>query len=265
PMHPAMVSVCIRAGMDALAAAQLTNAGACVLVLSASWALFRRFRIPADTGLPLLLGLSCFLTYALYKHLFCDLWQVGLLLVYLLLLTSRRFLGKPALWLLCGLIMALAAYAKVYSFYFLLLHFPLALAVVRRGELKRRFPLKAYGVAFLFQIVLLLPLVALMHDKYGFWSLSKSGALNTSWTLVGHKSPRPDIQALIPPPYPNSPYTWEDPYITEGVLHGRFESLAMIKSQIGHTMLATLQAVEAAGQISPFLLVVLLATAGALI
>ena len=104
-----------------------------------------------------------------------------------------------------------------------------------------------------------------MHRKYGFWNLSKSGALNTSWTLVGHKTLRSDIHALIPPPYPNSPYTWEDPFLSEGALHSRFESLAMIKSQVGHSIQAALQGVEAAGQISPFLLLVFAATGFAML
>jgi hypothetical protein len=104
-----------------------------------------------------------------------------------------------------------------------------------------------------------------MHAKYGFWSLSKSGALNTSWTLVGHKTLRTDIHALIPPPYSNSPYTWEDPFLAEGKLHSRFESFAMMKSQAGHSIQAVLQGIEAAGQISAFLLLIFLATGCAMI
>lgn len=263
PLHPAMVAVCIKGGMDAVLAAQLTNGLACLLVLTGTYALLRRNRISAGTGLPLLLSLSCFLTYALYKQLFCDLWQVGLLLAYLLLVTSSRFLKKPGLWLLCGLIMALAAYAKVYSFYFLLLHLPVALWLKSRAE-GRGYPVKAFATALGIQLTLLLPLSFLMHQKYGFWGLSKSGALNTSWTLMGHKTHLPGIKALIPPPHINSPYTWEDPYASEGVLHTRFESFAMMKSQAGHSAQAALQGVEAFNQLSPFLLVALLAAAFAI-
>jgi hypothetical protein len=264
PMHPALVALCIKGGIDALLAAHLTNALACILVLIGCYQLFRRYALSRVIALPLLLSLAVFLTYALYKQLFCDLWQVALLLFYLLLVSSPRFLQKPILWLLCALLMAAAAYAKVYSFYFLLLHFPVALWLKQRAE-GTSFPLKAYALTFITHLLLLLPLVALMHQKYGFWGLSKSGSLNTSWTLVGHKSLRPDIQTLIPPPYPNSPYTWEDPYLSEGELHSRFESLSMMKSQLGHSINAALQGVEAAGQISPFLLIVLAATAIAII
>lgn len=260
PFHPALVALCIKGGMNALLAAQLTNGLACLLVLACSFALFRRYKVARDIGLPLLLSLSIFLTYALYKQLFCDLWQVALLLAYLLLISAPGFLRKPTLWMLCAAVMAIAAYAKVYSFYFLLLHLPLALWL-RRREAGHRFPAKAYATIFLMQLLLLLPLVALMHKKYGVWTLSKSGSLNTSWTIIGHKTLRPDVKALIPPPYPNSPYTWEDPYLAEGTLHGRFESLATMKSQIGHSTQAALQGVEAMNQLSPFLLIVFLATA----
>lgn len=256
PLHPALVAIGIKSGLAALLAAQLTNCLACVLVLTAGFLLLRRFKIPARTAFPLLLSLSIFLVYALFKQLFCDLWQVAFLLYYLLLLSSKDFLRKPLWWLMCGVLMALATYSKVYSFYFLLLHFPFALFLLQRASPQFKFPLKAYVISFSFQVILLLPLVFLMHQKYGFWGLSKSGALNTSWTLVGHKTFRPDIKALIPPPYINSPYTWEDPYLAEAALHGRFESFSMIKSQLGHSMQASLQGVEAANQLSPFLIII---------
>jgi hypothetical protein len=259
PLHPAMVAVCIRSGMNALLAAQLTNGLACLLIIAGTYTLFRRYKISQVIGLPLLLSLSVFLTYALYKQLFCDLWQVALLLFYLLLVTAEKFTRRPLLWLLCALVMALAAYAKIYSFYFLLLHLPLSLWGKARGE-KTRFPFKAYIVTFALQFLLLLPLAGLMHKKYGFWDFSKSGALNTSWTLAGHKSLRPEIHGLIPPPYVNSPYTWEDPYVAEGILHSRFESIGMMKSQAAHSAQATLQGIEAANQLSSFLLIALLAS-----
>jgi hypothetical protein len=264
PLHPALVALCVRGGMEAILAAHVTNGLACLLILVASFAWFRKSNIARDIALQLMIALAAFLTYALYKQLFCDLWQVALLLFYLLLLASSNFLKRPALWIACAALMALAAYAKVYSFYFLLLHLPIALWSLARRE-KRSFPVVAYASVFLVQIALLLPLVLMMHQKYGFWDLSKSGALNTSWTLVGHKSPRPEIGALIPPPYLNSPYTWEDPYVAEGTLHSRFESASMIKSQLAHTAQASLQAVEAFNQLSPFLLLVLLASALAIV
>ncbi len=259
PLHPALVALCLRGGIPSVLAAQLTNSLACILILSTTFGLFRRFRIERFLGMALLGALSVFLVYALYKQLFCDLWQVGLLLLYLLTILSADFFRKPVLWMLGALIMALAVYAKIYSFYFLLLHFPLSLLIQSRRE-GLRFPWKAFATTAVLLLLMLAPWSFLMHKKYSTWAFSKSGALNTSWTLAGHKSLRPDIGALIPPPYPNSPYTWEDPYLSEGMLHSRFESLAMIKSGAGHSIQAALQGVEAANQISCVLLPLLAAS-----
>ncbi|MBS1614612.1 MAG: hypothetical protein JST06_00675 [Bacteroidetes bacterium] len=264
PFHPALVAVCVRLGMDALVAAQATNALACLLLLTGSYSLFRQNKMAADAGFPLLLALAGFLCYALYKQLFCDLWQTALLLFYLLLINRASFLWKPLLWLLAGVLMALAAYAKIYSFYFLLLHLPVAVWLLSRSAGKS-FSWRPFLVSITTMLVLMVPLATLMHHKYGFWNVSKSGALNTSWTLVGHKSLRSDIHTLIPPPYINSPYTWEDPYVAEGPEHTRFESLSMIKSQAGHSVQAALQGLEASAQISPFLLIIFLATAVTLV
>jgi hypothetical protein len=257
PLHPAMVTVGIKSGIDALLAAQLTNGLACLLVLICTYGLFRRAKLSAATGFPLLLCLSIFLVYALYKQLFCDIWQTGFLLTGLLLITGNGFVRKPFHWLCYALLAVLATYSKVYSFYFLLLHLPLSLYFISKKE-GIKFPWRPYVSIIALQILLLAPWGFLMHKKYGHWNLSMSGALNTSWTLVGHKSPADSISALIPPPYSNSPYTWEDPFLAEGKLHGRFESVAMIKSQIGHSILACMQAVEALCQMSAFLLPALL-------
>ncbi len=263
PLHPTLVAICVKLGLGALAAAQATNALACLLILAGGFSLFRRNNMSSETGLPLLLALSVFLVYALFRQLFCDLWQIALLLFYLNIITTTSFLRKPLLWLLAGLLMALAAYAKIYSFYFLLLHFPVSVWVLSRSkkESLRWQPLLA-GLATM--LILMMPLAFLMHQKYGFWGFSKSGALNTSWTLVGHKTLRSDIHALIPPPYANSPYSWEDPFLAEGQIHSRFEHFSMMKSQVGHSLQATLQGIEAGSQISAFLFIIFLATGIAL-
>ena len=256
PLHPALVAVCVRLGVNDVLAMQLTNGLACVLILIAVYLLFRRFAAGRFAGGVLLAALAFFLVYALYKQSFCDLWQIAILLFYLGLMTAPDFLRKPGKWLLCAILMAFAAYAKVYSFYFLLLQFPLALLLIKKPSNRSRFPLRTYVVVMLLQVLLLSPLVWLQHQKYGGWGLSKSGALNTSWLLTGHKTHKRGITALVPPPYPNSPYTWEDPWLAEGTLHTRFESLKMVKSSAAHVVLAAAQGVKASAEISPFLLVV---------
>jgi hypothetical protein len=260
PFHPAIVAGLIRIGMDALLAAQLSNLGAALLLLTAGFGIFRRVGLRSATGFPLLLALAGFLCYAIYKQLFCDLFQVALLLGYLNLLLHPRFIQRPLLWIGAALLMALATYAKVYSFYFLLLQFPLSLYLIAKQQ-GARFPLRAWVSGLALQLLLLAPLAGLMHEKYGFWGLSKSGALNTSWTLVGHKSPKAGVEVLIPPPYLNSPYTWEDPYLSEGVQHGRFESPKMMLKQVAVSARACMQAFEAMNELSALLLAVYLLTA----
>ncbi len=260
PLHPAIVAVLARSGLDPLLAAQLSNTAAGVLVIAATYGLFRRLGLRAATGFPLLLALAAFLCYAVFKQLFCDLLALGLLLAYLNVLLMPRFLQRPLLWLVAALPMALAAYAKVYSFYFLLLQFPLGLYLLAKAA-GRRFPFRAWIAGLTLQLVLLAPLAGLMHAKYGFWGLSKSGALNTSWMLVGHKTLKPGLSTLIPPPYLNSPYSWEDPYLSEGELHGRFESSRMLLKQFAITGQAILQGAGAMNELSALLLAVYLLTA----
>jgi hypothetical protein len=197
PLHPTLVTIGIKSGMDALLAAQLTNGLACLLVLTCTYGLLRRAKLSAATGFPLLLCLAIFLVYALYKQLFCDIWQTGFLLGGLLLVTGKNFLQKPFHWLCYALLAVLATYSKVYSFYFLLLHLPISLYFSSKNE-GLKFPWRPYALIIALQILLLAPWVFLMHKKYGQWNFSMSGALNTSWTLVRTQVSRGFNQSIDP-------------------------------------------------------------------
>ena len=65
-------------------------------------------------------------------------------------------------------------------------------------------------------VVCSLPWIWLLHNKYGIWTTSTAGTLNTSWYLVGHPQWKAGIDLLLPPPYPDSPSYWEDPWMVNG-------------------------------------------------
>ena len=66
-------------------------------------------------------------------------------------------------------------------------------------------------------LVVSFPWIYALHYKYGIWTTSTAGSLNMSWYLVGHPYWTDNIKLLLPPAYPDSPYYWEDPYVSNGI------------------------------------------------
>jgi len=261
PFSPWLVALCIKNGMDELLAAHLVNAAACISIITATFFLFRRFAVDTFITIVLLLSLSVFLAYCQYEQLFDDLWQNAFLLFYLLLITSKSFFTKAWKWILCGVIAAVAYFAKTYSFYFIILHLAVTLVILCRKEQK---PYKAVIKPFITVIVVMLltmsPWLYLLHGKYGKWTISNAGAMNASWSLIGHKTFRPDIKYLIPPPYDNSPANIEDPSVSQGHLYSMFESPRLFALRIVRCGLAVVQGGHFINDISGLLLAVLLAS-----
>lgn len=261
PFHPFIVSLLMRRGVDALFAAHVTNAVACLGIIIAMFFMFRRFRVDVPIANALMLVLPLFLVYCLYIQLFDDLWQIFFLLLYLLLICSRHFLTNRWKWLLCGAIGALAFYAKTYSFYFIALHLLVTIVLLNRAQNKPAFAhAPTYFTVMGTMLVLIAPWLYLMHAKYGTWSLSNAGAINGSWTITGHKSFKPGINHLIPPAYSNSPFSMEDPWINEGHIYSMWQSPQLFFMQFVRSGYALSQAFFAMGQLSYFVVTILAAT-----
>lgn len=262
PFHPWLVALCMKQGMDGLWAAQITNGIACALVLVCVFFLFRRFKIHRSVSWAFMITLPAFMTYCLFKQLFDDVWQVVFLLCYLLLITSRNFISQPWKWVLCGLIGALAFYAKTYSIYFISLHLPVVTYLLSgRDRKKPRRWILPYVTTLVTLWLLLIPWLFAMHEKYGRWALSNAGDINHSWTLKGRKTFDPSIKHLIPPPYEDSPCNMEDPYFNEPHYFKPWESVQLFGAQIVRSTLSVAQGLLVINEMSSLLLAVLLISA----
>ncbi len=261
PFHPFLVSLFMRHGIDGLFAAHITNAIACMGIITGMFFMFRRFRLDAFIVTTLMAVLPVFLVYCVYMQLFDDLWQIVFLLAYLLIICSRHFLTTWWKWILCGVVGALAFFAKTYSFYFIVLHLAVTIMLLNQAQGKPLFAhVKTYAAVLLTMLVIMLPWIYLMHLKYGTWAISNAGAINGSWTITGHKTFKEGINHLIPPPYFDSPYSMEDPSINEGHLYTIWQSPQLFFMQCARSGYAFMQAFLTMGQLSFFLVSILVAT-----
>jgi len=204
----------ICAGMEAITAAVVVNTAGALGFLGVSFSLFRYFGLKQYVQWLFCAALTVFLAYAVYYQLFADLWECFLLLAGLRIVLSERFLRAPALWILHGCVGALAYFSKAYAFPFFLLN-TLVCVFFLAGKNKLQW-LKICVVSIGVMMVCASPWIWLLHEKYGRWMTSTAGSLNMSWYLLGHANYKPGLGCLLPLPYADAVYHWEDPYYVAG-------------------------------------------------
>lgn len=203
----------MKAGLPVMQAAAVQNAAAAVCFLAGALALFRRFALTLFFQRSLAAVLVVFLTYAVYYQLFDDLWMCAALTGSLLILLREDFFRKPALWMLLGFCTAVAYYAKAYALPFSFINIAVCGWMARRAQAATRMQwLKMLSAVAVVVVAMAMPWWIALHHKYGIWTTGTAGTLNLSWYLTGHQTHRADIGLLLPPPYPDAPYHWEDPW-----------------------------------------------------
>ena len=204
----------IKLGLQAIPASVIINTLGATGFLYISQSFFQRFGLVRKMQWMLNITLAFFLCYAIFWQSFDDLWECFFLLGALRLMLIEEFKNRPALWVIMGVIGALAYFAKAYSFPFFILNTICCAWFIAKGN-KIQW-LKISFVAVGIMVLCGLPWIVALHHKYGIWTTSTSGTLNMSWYLVGHPHWKPGIDVLIPPAYPDSPYYWEDPWFANG-------------------------------------------------
>ncbi len=258
PLHGWIVAWFVKMGKEPYTWALYTNAFAAAGCLAGTAGLFKRFGLEPLYHWVLLPALSIVLVYCTYFQVFADLWEYFLLLIYLNMVLIPSFSKRWGLWLLLGLVAALAYFAKAYAFYFVVLHLPISLYLVQKeqGGFSGRGWMLPTGVVYAVMTAISFPWIQALHYKYGSWMLSTAGKLNSSWYLMARRTYKPELDRLLPPPYADSPTFWEDPWFVEGHFFGMFDSAKLFIKQILRSGYTVFQALECYSFISPFLLLI---------
>ena len=224
-----LTAMLIKAGMAVIPASVIINTLGATGFLYISHSFFLRFKIAKEFTWLLCITLAFFLCYAIFWQSFDDLWECFFLLCVLRIILAAKFNAKPGYWLLCGLLGALAYFAKAYSFpFFIACAFCCTKFVGRDNK-------NWLHIFFVFTAVMLccsLPWMVALHHKYGIWTTSTAGSLNMSWYLVGHPHWKTGINLLVPPAYADSPYYWEDPYVANGITTHFWDSFPLFGRQL---------------------------------
>ena len=167
-------------------------------------------------------------------NFFADSWGFLFSFIALLILLDEKNHKKPFSWLLLGFIISLGYFSKSYLIYSL----PFIVAILLAYQLKseNQFTWKAWLRPMVIMlstlIILILPWLYLLHQKYGYWTLSTAGSINTSWALKSYPYFDESISAITPATYPNGLSAWEDPSIHAGKHLSPFQNVSLFGKQI---------------------------------
>ncbi len=210
PLGCWLTAAFMKLGLQAIPAAVAANTAGGMLFLYGSNLLFTKFNISSVLKWWYNCALAVFLVFAVYYQLFDDLWMAGFLLVIVRVLQYEDFATNIKQWFLVGALGAFAYFSKAYALPFLVIYLFIALAI------KSRFCWVQVFKAWSFILLVLLTIAAVwinaLSAKYGAFTTSTAGGLNLYWYNIGHPLYKSGIQSLLPPPYHNSPYFWEDPF-----------------------------------------------------
>jgi hypothetical protein len=208
-----LTALLIKQGFAAIPASVIINATGATGFLYITQSFFIRFGVIKHLQWLLTCALAVFLCCAVFYQSFDDLWECFFLLASLRVMLANGFTSRPSLWLVNGVIGALAYFAKAYAFPFFILN-TVCCSFLLSSNKKQWIYVSVTSVVAMLMVSA--PWIYALHYKYGIWTTSTAGPLNTSWYLVGHPYWREGIAQLLPPAYPDSPYYWEDPYAVNG-------------------------------------------------
>jgi hypothetical protein len=251
-----LTALLIKGGGATMLSALIVNAAGAVCFLFISHSFFLFFEIERKWQWTLNIIVALFLCYAVFKQSFDDLWECFFLLSILRIMLKDTYITKQWLWVCCGLLGALAYFAKAYSFPFFFMNTILCNYFLAHGaHTGREFQwIKVCFITFAVMLVCAFPWIYMLHWKYGEWMTSTAGNLNLSWYMAGHPFFKEGITALVPPVYANSPSYWEDPWMVKGHLPHFWSSINMLGRQVARVFYNLILFVKSLNEMSPFML-----------
>jgi general stress protein CsbA len=246
-------------GMAAIPASVVINSLGALCFLFTSHSLFFKFKIIIKLQWILNITLALFLCYAIFWQSFDDLWECFFLLAALRLMLIEQFKTKPFLWVIYGVTGTFAYFAKAYSFPFFILNTVSCVYFICGGNKGQWLKISFASLATM--LLCSLPWIVALHTKYGIWTTSTAGTLNTSWYLIGQPRWKEGIDLLIPPAYKDSPYYWEDPWLANGPTPHFWNSWRLFGMQIlrlGYNILKLLRSMFQLSVFFPVITVVLI-------
>ena len=247
PLNSWIGAVFLATGIKGIMLFKCLNIAFGCIVLLAIRKLLQKSGLDGKYHFISLAGLIPFAVCATYGELAADWLQCTILLLYLNLIFSPKYPTKILYPLLCGVLGALAYFAKYYNFHFFWLSFVVLnfYWFYKQGDqaaIRKFWTYTASGIFIL--LCCSAPWVILLHEKYHFWKLNYTGAYDLAWSLDPGLVTK-HTKALLPPTLPGAASYLEDPVWLKHELVTPFSNLHYLIRQVGISCLSVVSFLEA--------------------
>jgi hypothetical protein len=227
PLHSWLVAPFVNTGISIQVLFFYSNAILSLIILFLMSRLCGVFSIAREWITATLFTVVILLLQFSFHELAADILVLPFILGWLLLVLRKDFYTNTKLQIWCGVLVGLGYLAKTYALPFLgFIHMILLLQHFY-------FQKQSTGKQFLFFLIPLLivciPWIAIISNKYGFFTIGNSSRLNLSWFLRGMTNENAFFHA---PEYAQSYSWWEDPSYFKGEVVNLFTSGTYFLKQI---------------------------------
>jgi len=250
PLISWLLAPFLRIGMDPISSLHLLGLTTGLAGLIGCRGIFRELGLPERAQNILLLALIPVLHAFSLVNPNPDLLVAVLLLFYVRLVIARDYAENPWIAAFCGLLGALAYFAKAYAFPFFAAHFLLVNVCRHIGErdfLRRRNVRRSCLLGLAAFLLLSSAWIGVLYAKYGRLTISTIGEYN--FRLVNDVSGVSYLSdGFAEPPVPTALSAWEDPTQLAEARLKPIDASRVIEdtvSRIGRNILNTIDAYQA--------------------
>lgn len=227
PLHSWLIAPFLKTGLSVQIAFFCSNAVISIVILYLLKQFSARLLLtPLQTTILLFASAILLIQFSFYE-LAADILVLPFIIGWLLLITRTDFYTNYKVQIGCGLLIGFGYLAKTYALPFLgTIHIILLL---RHYYISKQSLVKKLLVFIISLLVVCLPWILVISNKYGYFTIGNASRLNLSWFLRGMTDERSFFHA---PHYNDSPGWWEDPSYYKGELVNMFSSGAFFAKQI---------------------------------
>ncbi|MBI1779995.1 MAG: hypothetical protein HYR66_01280 [Sphingobacteriales bacterium] len=229
PLNSFIASSYVSQSANPAISFKIINAVSCIGIIAATGILLKRFIQNSLLITGIFIALPVMLLSWTHQQLAGDLLSLLFMLVYINLITSKNFFTKSAYNIYAAVIMALAYLAKSFCLpFFLINHIIIHLWYQRSNQsaVQTKFIASRIFISFSVFFLIAIGWIYCLYLKYNKLTFSTAGTLNYNWFLGNGSATLKDYGLLIPPPYPDSPNFWEDPYSYYTTFYGPLSSFS---------------------------------------
>jgi hypothetical protein len=219
----------VKVGFNAVTSAKILNGFFGLGTLISIHFLLSKFELHKNTIIGIMFALVIMLLHFAFNQLFGDFLLVLVLTIYLNIICSENFIDSNRKIILSSIVCGVAYYAKYYTIYFGLAYMAVLLFfLLKEHELK--FSIKTWliktAIAWSTILLIALPWVFALKNKYGNFVFTTSSRLNQTWYLSFGSFLQPRM-LVSPLPYPDSYSNWDDPSFWPGIFINPFTNISV--------------------------------------